>query len=553
MVTISRPISRVPGLSTALFAALIVPLVLVAVLAWRSYERTREEVWREVDATTDLAAEHIAKVFETTELLAGQIEAQIAGPSWDELAADAVFHAQLQASDQRLPQIHGIWLSDASGTTRASSHVFPTPAVSIADRDYYRAARDTGRMHISRPLVSRHTGQPVFSVVRPLRTVDGEFDGLVSVSLDPRYFEQVFAEAVHRIRGSLVLVRVEQPGLDGDVLARFPRTDGQQRLASYSPLFSALTSPGAVRYRVSSQLDGVNRIHTGRKVGTYPLLVAAGAPLSVINKRWGKEWREIGMFAIPLYLGLIVAVLLARRHMRAERRLRDTLEARVAARTADLEKLVGEKEVLLREVHHRVKNNLQMMQSMVRLTAQRAPSESRPQFASVARRIWAIGQLYNQLYTKQDVTSIDLGHYVDSVCRNPGLFGEEANVKVECVADAIIADLDTAVPIGLIAVELITNAYKHAFPGGRAGRIAVRLACGGNGRATLTVADDGIGMRKPVRSGDDDDLSMGMKLVTALVQQVAGDLSVATGPGTRWTLVFRVKEPPAERVASAAG
>ena len=80
--------SRAPGLNTALVVALVVPLILLGVLAWRSYERAREEMWREVDATTDLAAEHITKVFETTELLAEKIEAQIAGRSWDAIAGD---------------------------------------------------------------------------------------------------------------------------------------------------------------------------------------------------------------------------------------------------------------------------------------------------------------------------------------------------------------------------------------------------------------------------------------------------------------------------------
>jgi two-component sensor histidine kinase len=548
MPTIPDPtISRVPGLNTALVVALVVPLVLLGVLAWRSYERAHEEMWREVDATTDLAAEHIAKVFETTELLAEKIEAQIAGHSWETIASDAAFHAQLKASDGRLPQIHGIWLIDAAGLTRAGSLDFPTPPLSIADRSYFQRAREAGGTYISESLVSRHTGQTAFAVVRALRASDGAFDGAVSVLVSPSYFEQVFAEAVHRIRGSLVLVRIEQLGRDGDVLARIPRTDGPRRLASYSPLFPVLATPAQrLRYRVTSQLDGVDRIHTGRKVGDYPLVVSAGAPIAGVQKRWAKEWREIGLFAVPLYLGLIVAVLLARRHLLAERRVRATLESRVAARTADLQKLVGEKEVLLREVHHRVKNNLQMMQSMVRLTAQRAPRESRPQFANVARRIWAIGQLYNDLYTKEDVSSIDLGRYIDSVCRSPGLFGDDANVTMTCEVDTLVADLDTAVPIGLIAVELITNAYKHAFPGGRPGRVAVRLTRGGEGRATLTVADDGIGMAPDA----DNDATMGTKLVTALVAQVHGELTVETVQGTRWTLVFRVKERAAAAPAA---
>jgi two-component sensor histidine kinase len=546
MVTFRRQsTSRVPGLNTALIAALVVPLILLGALAWRSYERTRAEMWREVDATTDLAAEHIAKVFETTELLAEKIEAQIAGPSWEAIAADAAFHAQLRGSDQRLPQIHGIWLADATGMTRAGSTAFPTPAVSIADRPYFQRARDTGQTHISELVVSRHSGATAFAVVRPLKDSTGGFDGIVAVLVSPGYFEQIFAEAVGRLRGSLVLVRVGRQSEEGDILARIPRTDSPRRLAAFAPLFGALAAPTQRhRYQVVSQLDGVERIHTGRKVGQYPLLVSTGAEVTIIQRRWLKEWREVALFAVPLYLGLIVAVLLARRHLLAERRVRATLESRVAARTADLQKLLGEKEVLLREVHHRVKNNLQMMQSMVRLTAQRAPRESRPQFANVARRIWAIGQLYNQLYTKQDVTSIDLGGYVDSICRNSGLFGDDSKVTIACDFDSIVTDLDTAVPIGLITVELITNAYKHAFPDGRHGQVTVRLRSDGAGRATLTVADDGIGMQQPAPEGEAEE-TMGMKLVTALVDQVHGTLTQEQAQGTRWTLVFEVKERPA--------
>src|SRR5690606_31564667 len=118
------------------------------------------------------------------------------------------------------------------------------------------------------------------------------------------------------------------------------------------------------------------------------------------------------------------------------------------------------------------------------------------------------------------------------------LFGDEEGIELVCDVDPIDVDLDTAIPLGLITVELVTNAHKHAFPGAAGGRVTVRLAKAeeDGGRAVLTVADDGIGLpadRDPTRNG-----GMGMRLVNALVAQIDGTLAVTGDGGTRWTVVF---------------
>lgn len=222
------------------------------------------------------------------------------------------------------------------------------------------------------------------------------------------------------------------------------------------------------------------------------------------------------------------------------RELNWNLEQRVAERTRELERALAQRDLLLKEVHHRVKNNLQTIQSIVRLAARRASAESQPTFADVERRIWAIGQLYNQVYLLGELSQVSLQTYLERICRYSELFGEERDIGIDLDLEPVQVTLDSAGPIGLIVVELLTNAYKHAFPDGRKGRIEVKLRRQ-QGRAELIVSDNGIGMDSPDPSAG----SMGMTLVRSLSGQIGGTLDVSSGPGTRWTVSFPILEPPA--------
>ena len=165
----------------------------------------------------------------------------------------------------------------------------------------------------------------------------------------------------------------------------------------------------------------------------------------------------------------------------ASRALSD-LDARLLATTqealAEQRKASSEREVLLREIYHRVKNNLQIVQSLLRLGSRDLGPDQRDAFESAIRRIGAMARVHTLLYSSADLASIDLREYLDGLSKEVAdAFGaQERGIRTVVEADAMRVPLDTAVPLAFIAVEVLTNAFKHAFPAGRGGTIKVERA-----------------------------------------------------------------------------
>ncbi|MBC7170872.1 MAG: PAS domain S-box protein, partial [Polyangiaceae bacterium] len=199
----------------------------------------------------------------------------------------------------------------------------------------------------------------------------------------------------------------------------------------------------------------------------------------------------------------------------------------ITARKAHEDQLrasVTEKEVLLREIHHRVKNNLQVISSILRLQAAQAESpELRDKFEDAQARIHAMALIHDRLYQSQNLASIDFGaHLRDLSSMLVRFFGRaEQAVRLELALEPVRLELDTAIPLGLVANELITNALKHAFQGRGEGTVSVALASG-ESELTLTVADNGVGF--PAGFSLESGKSLGMRLVTSLAHQLRGRL-----------------------------
>lgn len=214
---------------------------------------------------------------------------------------------------------------------------------------------------------------------------------------------------------------------------------------------------------------------------------------------------------------------------------------------AELEQSLREKEVLLKEIHHRVKNNLQVISSLLQLQAGCiVDDEVRRVFEESQGRIRSMALVHEKLYRGKDLIHIDFGDYVqDLVSALIGSYRESASrLQVEVQAEAVQLSVDQAVPCGLILNELISNAFKHGFPDGRPGRILVRLT-GGAG-IELSVQDDGVGWPsafKPTESS-----SLGLRLVHILARQLRAGLQWHHDQGIGCTLTL---ETPA--LAQGAG
>src|ERR1051326_2171219 len=205
-----------------------------------------------------------------------------------------------------------------------------------------------------------------------------------------------------------------------------------------------------------------------------------------------------------------------------------------------------EKEALLREIHHRVKNNLQITSSLLRLQAGAIENpEAREVFAETQHRIRSMALVHEKLYQSTNLSLIDFGDYIRTL--GDLLFQsfavDPSRVLLTVVDDEVLLSIDTAVPCGLIVNELLLNALKHAFPEGGRGEIVVELSDSGDGWCRLAVRDDGVGL-------PDDMISegvgtLGLQLVRGLVAQLDGRLAVERGRGgAGFTIHF-----PKERAA----
>jgi PAS domain S-box-containing protein len=221
-------------------------------------------------------------------------------------------------------------------------------------------------------------------------------------------------------------------------------------------------------------------------------------------------------------------------------RLNETLETRVRERTA----IAEEREFLLREVHHRVKNDLQLISSLLNMQSrQLRDPESIAALTECEQRVQAVALIHEHMYLSKNLGRLPFSENLRSLSANVFRIAdlEPGAIRLEVEAEpGIELSVERAIPCGLIVNELITNSLKHAFPKGRRGTVRVELKSSG-GVVTLSVSDDGIGFNPNSLSE-----SLGVRLVEAFASQLGGVLHVTTDPGTSVTLEFdrETHKPP---------
>jgi PAS domain S-box-containing protein len=210
-----------------------------------------------------------------------------------------------------------------------------------------------------------------------------------------------------------------------------------------------------------------------------------------------------------------------------------------------LEQALEEKTVLLNELHHRVKNNLQMISSLLNLQAGMSDDPHlRDVLSETQNRVRAMGLTHQLLYEHKDFSRVDLGEYLGRLAQLLASAYRPRSGHIELMLsmppEAHYLGLDRAIPCGLAVNELVTNAFKHAFPGEREGTITVALGTADGDDIVLTVRDDGIGL--PPEFQMSTVKSLGLQLLPLLVEQLKGRLEIEREGGSRFSLRF-----PAER------
>jgi two-component sensor histidine kinase len=206
-------------------------------------------------------------------------------------------------------------------------------------------------------------------------------------------------------------------------------------------------------------------------------------------------------------------------------------ERSLADARASLEARLREKDAMLREIHHRVKNNLQIVSSLVRLQVPHDADERlRGVLIDMQGRITAMALIHESLYSSENLGQVDFREYLEALARNlEAAFAPAGReLRIDCSGEPFELPIDRAVPLGLIANELLTNSIKHAFPAAWGGepRIGARTGRAAEGELFLEVSDNGVGMPAPTGGEDSrDPPRLGMKLARLLVEQLGARIS----------------------------
>lgn len=372
---------------------------------------------------------------------------------------------------------------------------------------------------------------------RPLRSMDVETLLRISQALAAE-------KGLSRLVQTLMTLTLAHAGADRALLV-LPRGDrlrieAQARTAQGAVSFELQSAPAsaadlplsvvhyALRTRTPVLIDDARR---PGPFSTDPYLLQSGArsvlclPLMRRGAPLGALYLENSL-AGEVFTGERVALL--------------ALVASMAATSMENASL-GEKESLLQEMHHRVKNNLQLISSLLSLQAERIAEPAMAElFAESRNRVRSMALVHENLYRAGNFVRVPMATHLGKLCTQLGhAYGlDESRVRLRVCIDDIELRLDQAVPCGLIVNELVSNALKHAFPAGQRGHIEVRMRQTHNHLCTLTVADDGIGLPAHVEPAHAE--TLGLQLVEDLSHQLRGTLAIQRGQGTRFAVEFRV-------------
>jgi len=211
----------------------------------------------------------------------------------------------------------------------------------------------------------------------------------------------------------------------------------------------------------------------------------------------------------------------------------------VSSRTEELKKQKEEKELLLKEVHHRVKNNLQVISSLLSIQASYIKDKKvLSMFQKSQDRIKSMSLIHEKMYQSSDLAHINLTEYINLLANNLiSSYSIDKHIKPDIRISVKQLSIDTLIPIGLIINELVTNSIKYAFEDKSTGKISISLDVTEDRNYKLIVGDNGIGIKDDISF--EKPISMGMELIKILVEQIDGEIKKKDQKGTVYMILFK--------------
>ena len=304
-------------LKTMLVATIVIPVALFSYAAWINYRDAFAHADEQLTASLNILSEHASKVFQSVDLTFTSVDA-IVGDLTDEQIKtnEEALHLQLSKLEKALATVDAILVADKNGHTLVSSAIFPVPNnVSVVDRDYFLAQReqDAGN-YVGAILQPRLRKVAFFGVSRrrPLR--DGQFNGIIMVSVVPMVFSEFYAQLAGDTTASFSLARK-----DGAILARHPMPPGDVAhfVSNSGFMLNVINHPEGGIVTSNNSVDGVERRIAYRKFGYADLYVSDGLQTDAILSGWMRTMASHLIFGIPATLVLFVLVLLTTRRTQA--------------------------------------------------------------------------------------------------------------------------------------------------------------------------------------------------------------------------------------------
>ena len=404
-------------------------------------------------------------------------------------------------------------------------------------------------------------GRPIIFGLLPLRGAGGAFDGAVAIVIDVRWLDYMIrtsalpADSVVALfdrTGTIIASNTSgvasslfgqsrHAGANSTVVGTSQDRQGDTWISATHALLGDNVFVGFAMRR--SSLFRPTYIHVGTDF-LLPFLMIALSWLAVwlVTERQLTRWiiylrRISGAYRAGHY-ALKPALEGAPSEFRMLGDALSEMASSIQDRDRSLREAVNQKTVLIKEIHHRVKNNLQIVMSLLSLQSGRVGDPAAQDALTQARvRINALALVHRILYEIEDQQSVDVKSLLELLTEqtNEGFGGDRRDIRTSVNAISLRVSGDVAVPIALFAVEALTNAYKHAYPPGRGGLIKVQFARAPNGKLRITVEDDGVGF-----DNSHSDTSVGSRLIKTFGQQLGGAVAIHSSQeyGTIAELVF---------------
>ena len=547
-------------------AAICVPLVVLAVMSVFSFRQTEQEAGLRAQRTVEALAEHALRTFRAHDLIIHAVDSRIAGWDWEAINTSRELHEFFKGLVRNADDINTIFVIGPTGRDGNSSLLFPLAPTDMTGRAFYEDLRREGGLHISDPDVGRVNRQRFFSFTRRRGGDAGAFDGVISVSVNPAYFEAFYRSVVETPTDSVTLVRS-----DGLLLVRVP-AEPENRMLPHSPgsLMAAIAArPDVGTIARRGSVDGVERIYAYRRVGDYPLYAAYGLSYDSVWAAWRRNMLAYALVCVTAIALLIAAAVLVRRHHRREvdaaNRYLDETARRIAA-----EETSRAKDEFLATLGHELRNPLSSIAASAEILRRARVDDARSAGAVniIGRQVEHLRRLLNDLldvarsiYGKvaldpQVVSLRDVAATIAST--HPGALRREVVVTVEGDRGWSRAD---PTRLRQMIENLVDNAHRYG-----ARNIAIEVTEHGEW-VDLAVADDGDGIPaellprlfEPFVQGKQSldrsrgGLGLGLALCHRLALAHGGTLSAAsegTGKGSTFTIRLPASPPP-ESAASA--